>query len=71
MLEKALFYLGGDLSLKLGIILPKGPMDSCSGCFPLHPLLHTLANNLQKTQLLLPFSLAIKLSFIGSLLAAE
>lgn len=62
MLEKALFHLGGDLPLKLGIILPKGPMDSCSDCFPLHSFLHTLANNLQKTQLLLAFSLAIKLS---------
>lgn len=62
MLEKALSYPGGDLSSTLGIISPKGPMDSCSDCFPLHPLLHTLAHNLQKTQLLLAFSLAIKLS---------
>lgn len=70
MLEKALFYLGRDLPLKLGIILPKGFMDSCSDFSLLHSLLQTLSNKSTEDTGLVGLLFCYK-PFVGSLLATE
>lgn len=70
MPEKALFYLGRDLPLKLGIILPKGLTDSCSDFFLLHSLLQTRQIYLQKNTALVGVLYCYE-PFIGSLLATE
>lgn len=66
MPEKAPFYLGRDLPLKLGIISPEGLTDSCPDFFFLYSLPQTREIYLRKTLLLLAYSAAINLSWIST-----